>query len=111
MSEPTYQELMEIAYGNYDIQCFETKRRAHVVDGKPYGVPIEIVHNTTKNQYVYVQPASGSILKLITQEEAKEIMDEGHKLSWRHCKDLGTTVWDGTTGEVKFYPYIPIKTA
>jgi len=104
-SEPTCQELMDITFGNHDIQCFETKRRPYVIDGNHMGAPIEIVHNVSLNKFVYVIPSTRSFMKVISQDEAKAIMDDGHKLMWKHSKDIGTTTYKDD-GKVEFYPYI-----
>jgi len=106
-----YSELKTASwYGsNHDIQCYETKRRPYVVDGEPSGAPIEIVHNVSLNKFVYVEPGTGSFIEVISQDDAKAIMDDGHKLMWKHSKDIGTTAYKDD-GKVEFYPYIPKKT-
>jgi hypothetical protein len=96
MSELTPQQiLIDTAFGNYEIECFVTKR----------GKEIEVIHNKTKNQFVQVTPGSGSHCEIITATDAKSLLDDGHKLLWKHIKDVGTTYYDPASGEVKFWPY------
>lgn len=102
--QKTRTVLMDTAFGNHDIDCFVTKHQSTVDNAE-----IWVAHNLTKNEFILITAGGGADLKNLTVEEAKTIMDDGHKLIWKHNKDVGTTSY-GENGKVDFYPYLPKKT-
>lgn len=83
----------EIAYhlvcnNQDDVVIYETTHHPYVLDGKPYGMLIEVAHNRTQDKWVKITPASGSHRELIDEATAKDLLKDGSKVIWERSKEL-----------------------
>ena len=83
----TWRTAMELIYNNTDdIIIWRTTHRPYILNGEPYGMQIEVAHNVTKDAWVKITPGTGSEMNIITEIEARALMERGTKLRAEHNK-------------------------
>lgn len=69
-----------------------------MLDGKPWGMEVEVGHNLTKDVWVKITPASGSHLEIIDKATTDELMADGYKV--RSTSRNGTVSYTDPEGKV-----------
>lgn len=71
-----YPEMYQEVWSKHTDR-YQTTHHPYTFNGKPWGMEIQVVHNTLSDTWFKVTPGSGSKIEPISKEESDNLMKDG----------------------------------